>query len=64
MSFKVNLNGLPDSKSIKTKYVYSENSQVFLKKETEGDTLTEEQWFPINFQWIPVVELHKSLTEV
>ena len=51
---------------IKTKYVFTENNQVYLKmdknsslKNKKTDHLME--WFPINFQWIPVVELQKNL---
>jgi hypothetical protein len=44
--------------TIKTKHVYSEKKQniVFLKKNNE-------EWFPINFQWIPVVKLNNELTK-
>ena len=41
---------------IKAKHVYSDKKQnkVYLKK-------NKEEWFPINFQWIPVVQLNNEL---
>ena len=44
--------------SIKTKQVYSEKNQktVYLKK-------TNQEWFPINFQWIPVIKLNNELNK-
>ena len=49
-------------KGIQTKHVFSENNQVFIKN-NEGFTpknVNEEVWFPINFQWIPVVKLQEK----
>lgn len=51
---------------IKTKHVFTKNNQVYLKmnkhdpiKNKESDN--QKEWFPINFQWIPVIELQKNL---
>jgi|GEM_PF-1017854 len=49
---------------IETQHVFSENNQVYLKKEQDKPTTSlggHEQWFPINFQWIPVMELQNNL---
>ena len=51
---------------IRTAHVYQENAQVFLKKgiqssNKKGKNKSEQEWFPINFQWIPIVELQKNL---
>lgn len=46
---------------INTRHVYSENDQVFLKKETNTNRFMEEEWFPINFQWIPVLQLQELM---
>jgi hypothetical protein len=51
---------------IKTNHVYQENAQVFLKKGIQNTNKKEknksdQEWFPINFQWIPIVELQKNL---
>ena len=50
-------------KEIKTKYVFTKNNQVFLKRDKHNllknkktDNLME--WFPINFQWIELVNLN------
>ena len=41
---------------IKTQHVYSENNtkKVYLK-------VDDETWFPINFQWIPIIKLNNEL---
>lgn len=41
---------------ITTKHVFSENNQVYLRKD---DSINEglDEWFSVNFQWIQVVEL-------
>ncbi|CAZ98641.1 Conserved hypothetical protein [Zobellia galactanivorans] len=44
--------------------MFSENNQVFLKNNCSNNALTEEQWSPINFQWIPVVQLQERLTHI
>lgn len=41
----------PRNKSISTKAVYCKNNQVYIKNIGEV-----EDWYPINFQWIPVIE--------
>ncbi len=50
--------------AIPTKHVFSENNQVFLKKEKKKISMEIhdiDEWSPINFQWIPVMALHKNL---
>lgn len=44
------------TKPIKTKQVYSDKKQntVYFKQNNE-------EWFPINFQWIPVIKLNNEL---
>lgn len=42
---------------INTKYVFSKNNQVSLKNKVD------DEWFPINFQWIPIVELNKNMNQ-
>ncbi|WP_299534187.1 hypothetical protein [Ulvibacterium sp.] len=49
---------------IETQHVFSENNQVYLKKGNTSHSITlknHEQWFPVNFQWIPVMELKNNL---
>lgn len=46
--------------SIGTKAVFSENNQVYLKNNIDNMNGLED-WSPINFQWIPVIELQKEL---
>ncbi len=48
---------------IDTQHVFSKNNQVYLKKDTNEATLIDNnnnEWFPINFQWIPIVELNNN----
>lgn len=40
-----------------TRYVFSQNNQVSLKNNLE------DEWFPINFQWIPVIKLNESMNQ-
>ena len=49
--------------AINTNYVFNEDEQVFLKSVNSISSKPEsdEEWHPINFQWIPVVEMHKKL---
>lgn len=50
-------------KVIETQRVFSENNQVYLKKDTDGSFIKDKrnnEWFPINFQWIPIVELNNN----
>ncbi len=42
--------------SLNSLYVHSHNNKVFLKIDNEAN-----EWYPINFQWIPVMELHKEM---
>ncbi|WOD43287.1 hypothetical protein [Hwangdonia lutea] len=44
--------------NIKTQYVFSENNQVSIKTNKE-----ENEWYPINFQWIPVKKLSESMNQ-
>lgn len=44
-------------KAIKTVHVFSKNNQVFIKNKTNID---EDQWFPIIFQWMPIVKLQEK----
>lgn len=49
---------------IKTKHVFMEDDQVFLKSNGQEPTAQEyhgEVWYPINFQWIPVITLKQNL---
>lgn len=50
---------------IETQHVFSENNQVYLKKgNTTSSSITlktKGQWFPVNFQWMPVMELKNNL---
>ncbi len=44
--------------------VFFDDNQVFLKKNTTigSQEVTEiGEWFPINFQWIPILHLNKNL---
>lgn len=48
----------------KTKHVFIKDNQVLLKKDnyipfSKNDN--NEEWYPVNFQWIPVIELHKKI---
>ncbi len=40
-----------------TKYVFATNNQVRLKNNIE------DEWFPINFQWIPVMKLNENMNQ-
>lgn len=46
---------------IETQQVYSEDNQVYLRKKASQKRLNVEEWSPINFQWIPVVQLEERL---
>ena len=49
---------------MKTKHVFIENDQVFLKKEKYhmgANEIEAVEWYPINLQWIPVLELNNKL---
>lgn len=51
----VNLNKMKKD-TLKTKHVYFDNKKniVYLKK-------NHEKWFPINFQWVPIIQLNHEL---
>ncbi|WP_164914195.1 hypothetical protein [Aquimarina sediminis] len=40
-------------KKLNAIYVFSEDNQVYLKKNTltKNDTISNEEWLPVNFQW-------------
>lgn len=40
---------------------FLENNQVYLKNNTDLEELANDEWFPINFQWKPIVELNENL---
>ena len=39
-----------------TQYVFSKNNQVSIKIDKNVD-----KWYPINFQWVPIVELKHDM---
>jgi len=45
----------------KTKYVFSKDNSVFMKENSEGE---KEKWYPINFQWIPIVTLSNDMNNM
>lgn len=50
--------------AIHTQAVFFDNNQVYLKKNTSigsKEATESAEWFPVNFQWIPVVQLSKNL---
>lgn len=49
---------------IKTKYVFNEDDQVFMRRDVQESASLdkhEEVWYPINFQWIPIMALEQKL---
>jgi hypothetical protein len=44
--------------SINSQFVFSENNQVLINSDRNND-----EWFPINFQWIPVMKLNKNMQQ-
>ncbi len=42
---------------IETQHVFTENQQVYLKNKTFKNGTILEEWSPINFQWVTVVQL-------
>jgi len=47
---------------IETQHVFTENNQVFLRKNIKGTSPMElDDWHPINFQWIAVVRLNEHI---
>ncbi len=51
--------------ALAAQHVFTENNEVFIKKTAATDqsaSRTEEtEWFPVNFQWIPVMELRRKM---
>lgn len=41
---------------INTQYVFSKNNQVSIKIDKNVD-----KWYPINFQWAPIIELQQNM---
>ena len=55
-----------DRKLMQVQQVYSNNNQVYLKKNSGSlsgeDKLDNEiEWSPINFQWKPIIDLQNEL---
>jgi len=44
----------------KVKHVYSKDNKVFMKENSCGE---KEKWYPINFQWIPIVVLSNDMNK-
>ncbi|AUP80962.1 hypothetical protein [Flavivirga eckloniae] len=45
-----------------TKRVFSKNNMVFIRKEvTNSSGSNDDEWYPVNFQWIPVISLRENL---
>ena len=40
-----------------TKFVFSKNNQVTLKNSID------KEWYPINFQWIPIIKLNQVMNQ-
>ncbi len=50
--------------ALRTRHVFIENDQVFLKKSQNSNEeffLEQEEWCPINFQWIPIFQLNDQI---
>ena len=43
---------------INTQFVFVEENQVLINSDRN-----EDQWVPINFQWIPVIKLNKIMNK-
>ena len=53
-------------KIFNTAYVFVKNNQVYHKKginKSNGVMDSNEEWFPINFQWQPIVFLNNELNQ-
>ncbi len=64
MKSKKNTLSLIHHKAIRTRHVFIENDQVFLKRtlaDTQMNSSENEEWFPINFQWTPILKLHQNM---
>ena len=46
------------SNRMNSQYVHSKNNKVYLKMDNESN-----EWYPINFQWIPIMELNKNMNQ-
>ncbi|MET2984793.1 hypothetical protein [Aureibaculum conchae] len=46
------------SKILNTQYVFSYNNQVSIKIDKNID-----KWYPINFQWVPILELKHDMNK-
>ena len=44
------------SNRMNSQYVHSKNNKVYQKIDNETN-----KWYPINFQWIPVVKLNENM---
>ncbi|WP_158447935.1 hypothetical protein [Aquimarina longa] len=47
-------------------YVFSENDKVYVKNNSTPEMInnsseSNEEWFPINFQWKSLIELNKNM---
>ncbi|NAS13571.1 hypothetical protein [Poritiphilus flavus] len=51
--------------ALAAQHVFTENNEVFIKKTTakgqSAGRMEETEWFPVNFQWIPVMELRRKM---
>ena len=51
-------------RAIKTRHVFTKNNQVYLKgsvQDIEQTSSESIEWYPINFQWMPIVQLNTIL---
>ena len=44
--------------TINTQYVFSEKNQVSIKTNDNNN-----EWYPINFQWIPIKKLNENMNQ-
>ncbi|WP_411031219.1 hypothetical protein [Spongiimicrobium sp. 3-5] len=68
MKDSFNYNNTEYDQHIQTQYVFAKDDQVYLRKNgtntaTDLSMADDDEWFPVNFQWIPVFELRKNLVE-
>ena len=47
-----------DKTILRVLHVVSKNNTVFIKSNTETN-----EWHPINFEWIPLIEFDKNLNQ-
>ncbi len=43
---------------LNAQFVFSNDNQVLINSSNN-----REEWYPINFQWIPVIKLHESMED-